>query len=69
MTAFWYLLPALVCPFGMAIMMWLMIRPRGDAAAADSGAERRELAALRSQIAAWRQARPDHDTATVGTDR
>ena len=69
MTAFWYLLPALACPLGMAIMMWLMIRPRGHAAAADGAAERHELAALRSQLAARHQAGPDHDTATVGPDR
>lgn len=69
MTTLWYLLPALACPLGMAIMMWLMIRPRDRAAAADGAAERRELAALRSQIAAWRQVGPDQSTATVGTDR
>lgn len=69
MNALWYLLPALACPLGMAIMMWLLIRPRDPAAAADGAPDRRELAALRAQIAAWRQAAADQSTAGVGTDR
>lgn len=69
MTALWYLLPALACPVGMAIMMWLLIRPRDPAAAAGGASDRRELAALRAQIAAWRQAESGQSTATVGTDR
>ena len=69
MTALWYLLPALACPLGMATLMWLLIRPRSRVEAADDATERRELAALRSQIAAWRQVESDQSTATVGADR
>lgn len=67
MNNLWYLLPALACPLGMAIMMWLMIRPRDRAAA--GAPERCELAALRSQVAAWRHVGPEQSTATFGTDR
>ena len=57
-----YVLPALACPVGMGLMMWMMMRqPKNnqtDAAAPKS--QERELARLRSEIAALRdsQSRP-----------
>jgi hypothetical protein len=51
-----YFLPALACPVGMGVMMWLMMRPKRQQPDQPSGptAQEQELARLRSEIAALR---------------
>lgn len=57
MNTLWFLLPAVACPLAMAVMMWLMMRPRAHGPRA-AAADLRELAALRSEVAAWRRTGP-----------
>ena len=60
-----YFLPALACPFGMGVMMWLMMRPKRQQQPDQPGvpsAQEQELARLRSEIAALRE-----DQSPVGT--
>ena len=52
-----YFLPALACPVGMGVMMWLMMRPKRQQQPEQSGRptpQEQELARLRSEIAALR---------------
>lgn len=49
-----YLLPALACPVGMGVMMWMMMR--GGKKPAAPAAEDRELTALRAEVDALRAA-------------
>lgn len=44
-----YILPALICPIGMGLMMWFMMRGHGKTQAGIS-AQEQELAALRAQV-------------------
>ncbi|TFC17054.1 hypothetical protein [Cryobacterium sp. MDB2-10] len=53
MQQFLYILPALICPVGMGLMMWFMMRGRGHGKTAD-GPEKQELARLRAEVAALR---------------
>ncbi|TFB96376.1 MULTISPECIES: hypothetical protein [unclassified Cryobacterium] len=53
MQQFLYILPALICPVGMGLMMWFMMRGRGHGKTAD-GPEEQELARLRAEVAALR---------------
>ncbi len=48
-----YILPALICPVGMGLMMWLMMRGHGKAQGSTPSQEQ-ELAALRAQVEALR---------------
>ena len=52
-----YILPALACPVGMGVMMWLMMRPAKNQsdAPADMKARDQELARLRNEIDALRE--------------
>jgi cytochrome c-type biogenesis protein CcmH/NrfF len=53
-----YFLPALACPLGMGVMMWLMMRPkRQQPDQPRPSAQEQELARLRSEIAALRDDR------------
>lgn len=46
-----YFLPALACPIGMGVMMWLMMRPRGEPKPTNHGSSQaQELARLRAEI-------------------
>ncbi|WP_328478444.1 hypothetical protein OHS71_08515 [Streptomyces sp. NBC_00377] len=56
-----YILPALACPIGMGLMMWLMMRPK-HGAQTDSTADRQELVRLRKEIDALRDERMPQDT-------
>jgi cytochrome c-type biogenesis protein CcmH/NrfF len=59
-----YFLPALACPIGMGVMMWLMMRSRGQQPdQAPPSAQEQELARLRSEIAALRDDQSDPATA------
>ncbi|ALV33209.1 hypothetical protein [Streptomyces sp. CdTB01] len=61
-----YVLPALACPIGMGVMMWLMMRPHRDGAPKASGPSPNpplstdqpeaphDVAALRKEIAGLR---------------
>ncbi|MCI4658451.1 hypothetical protein [Cryobacterium zhongshanensis] len=53
MQQFLYILPALICPVGMGLMMWFMMRGRGHGKTVD-GPEEQELARLRAEVAALR---------------
>ena len=56
-------LPALACPIGMGVMMWLMMRPkRQQSEPAMPSAQEQELSVLRSEIAALREVTPDPAT-------
>lgn len=54
-----YALPVLVCPIGMALMMWFMMRSRHSADAqppqtAPTAEQEKELARLRREVEALR---------------
>lgn len=53
MEQFLYILPALACPVGMGLMMWLMMRGRSKPQTG-TPAQEQELAALRAQVDALR---------------
>ena len=56
-------LPALACPIGMGVMMWLMMRPkRQQSESATPSAQEQELSELRSEIAALREVGSDPAT-------
>ena len=60
-----YLLPALACPIGMGVMMWVMMRGGKKPAATPPVVEEdQELAALRAEVAALRTAQ-DGSTSPV----
>ncbi|WP_176138442.1 hypothetical protein [Mycobacterium sp. D16R24] len=48
------LLAVLACPVGMGVMMWMMMRDRGDTETGQS----QELQALRAEIAQLKAQRP-----------
>lgn len=56
MEQFLLFLPALACPVGMGLMMWLMMRSRGPGEKAATPDQEQELAGLRAQIEALRPA-------------
>ncbi|TFC10439.1 hypothetical protein E3O19_15695 [Cryobacterium algoritolerans] len=66
MQQFLYLIPALICPLGMGLMMWFMMRGRGHNTADDGSAEL-ELARLRAEVAALRPANAAFDERHPGT--
>jgi hypothetical protein len=61
MSGLLYALPALACPIGMGVMMWVMMRKPATSAnepGATSSSARQadaELAALRAEVAALRE--------------
>ena len=54
MEQFLLFLPALACPVGMGLMMWLMMGGRGTSEKAATPDQEQELARLRAQIEALR---------------
>jgi hypothetical protein len=64
MSQLLYLLPALACPAGMAVMMWVMMRKTKSSTlstAQEQSAGDAELAALRVEIAQMRDAAAQPD--------
>ncbi|MEC5148987.1 hypothetical protein [Cryobacterium sp. GrIS_2_6] len=70
MQQFLYILPALICPVGMGLMMWFMMRGRGHGhghgKTVDGPAEQ-ELARLRAEVAALRPQAAAFDERHPGT--
>ncbi|MBC9723920.1 hypothetical protein [Streptomyces sp. TRM68367] len=56
-----YILPALACPVGMGLMMWLMMRPKHSGQTEPTSA-RQELVRLRKEIDALRSEQASGDT-------
>ncbi|KRE60533.1 hypothetical protein ASG92_21510 [Arthrobacter sp. Soil736] len=56
MEQFLLFLPALACPVGMGLMMWLMMRGHGRGGQPATPDQEQELARLRSEIEALRAA-------------
>jgi hypothetical protein len=54
MEQFLLFLPALACPVGMGLMMWLMMRGRAGSEKPATPDQEQELARLRSEIEALR---------------
>ena len=54
MEQFLLFLPALACPVGMGLMMWLMMRGRGSTEKPATPDQEQELARLHAQIEALR---------------
>jgi hypothetical protein len=63
-----YLIPILICPLGMGLMMWFMMRGRahGQDKTVDGPAEL-ELARLRAEVAALRPTTTAFDERHPGT--
>lgn len=58
-----YLLPALACPVGMGVMMWVMMRGgKRPVVTPPPVVEDQELAALRAEVAALRTAQDESAT-------
>ncbi|MDY7543729.1 MULTISPECIES: hypothetical protein [unclassified Cryobacterium] len=66
MQQFLYILPALICPVGMGLMMWFMMRGRRHGKTVD-GPEEQELAHLRAEVAALRPQAAAFDERHPGT--
>ncbi|MDJ0341042.1 hypothetical protein QMK19_08545 [Streptomyces sp. H10-C2] len=50
-----YLLPTLMCPIGMGVVMWFLMRTkRGDAPVTPTAAQEQELTRLRKEVDALR---------------
>ena len=58
-----YLLPALGCPLGMGLMMWMMMRPgRNRAVPGPPGTADQEIVALRAEVDQLRATHFDVDS-------
>lgn len=66
MQPFLYFLLVLICPLGMGLMMWLMMRGGGHRKN-DDGAAERELARLRTEIATLQPATAAFDERHPGS--
>lgn len=59
-------LPALACPIGMGLMMWMMMRnKKEDPAQPGPSVQAQELARLRNEIAALRDEHSDPTSAPI----
>ena len=59
-----YTLPLLVCPIGIGLMMWFMMRGKGHGAGSAEGHDS-ELARLRADVERLRSSRQASDSVTV----